>query len=389
MPPERVLSPREEAEYETVIHRVVTRISQTAADIQESRKQEALALLAISGLEGLPEVPSHLRGIPLFEALLERSWNLRHEDPEEMVRLAEWALALAEKLDLQELSPGQTADLRCRALMELGHAYRVADDLVEAEEALSKATEVFVQGTQDDLLAARLFDIQASLYGDRRRFDLADAALDMVFSIYKRQGDEHLAGRALISKGIYTGYEGDPEEAVHLLEQGLELIDEHRDPRLVFLALHNQARFLVDCGRLREARIALWKLKSRGLDSGGRINELKVRWLEGQVNAGLGELDRAESALAEVKRGFDEIDLGYKAALAGLELGALHLRRGKMDAAAREVLEAADVFIALGIGREAGASVLLLRKTFERQLTDVGLLEYVIDLLRRGEDAAR
>lgn len=389
MPPERVLSPREEAEYETVIGRVVTRVSHMAADIQESRKQEALALLAISGLEGFPEVPSHLRGIPLFEALLERSWNLRHEDPEEMVRLAEWALALAEKLDLQDLSPSQTADLRCRALMELGNAYRVADDLVEAEEALSKATEVFVQGTQDDLLAARLFDIQASLYGDRRRFDLADAALDMVFSIYKRQGDEHLAGRALISKGVYTGYEGDPEEAVQLLEQGLELIDEHRDPRLVFLALHNQARFLVDCGRLREARIALWKLKSRGLDSGGRINELKVRWLEGQVNAGLGELDRAESALGEVKRGFDEIDLGYKAALAGLELGSLLLRRGKMDDAAREVLEAADVFIALGIGREAGASVLLLRKTFERQLTDAGLLEYVIDLLRRGEDAAQ
>jgi tetratricopeptide (TPR) repeat protein len=389
MPPERVLSAREAAEYDAAFRRVLTRISRTVADIQEGRKQEALALLATSGLEGLPDMPSHLRGIPLFEALLERSWNLRHADPEEMVRLAEWALALAEKLDLRELSPAQAADMRCRAWMELGNAYRVADELVEAEEALSKATEVFVQGTQDDLLAARLFDIQASLYSDRRRFDLADAALEMVFSIYQRHGDDHLAGRALISKAIYTGYEGDPEEAVRLLERGLELIDEHRDPRLLFVTLHNQARFLVDCGRLREARIALWKLKSRGLDPGGRINELKVRWLEGQVNAGLGELDRAELALTEVQRGFEEIDLGYKAALTGLELGALYLRRGKNGEAVRAVLEAADVFIALGIGREAGASVLLLRKNFERQLIDTGLLEYVIDLLRRGEEAAR
>jgi tetratricopeptide (TPR) repeat protein len=389
LPPERALSPREEAEFDAAYGRVLARLSRAAAGIEDSRKQEALALLALSGPEGLPGVPAHLRGIPLFEALLERSWSLRHEDPEEMVRLAEWALAVAEKLELQELSASQAADLRCRAWIELGNAYRVADDLVEAEEALSKATEVFVQGTQDDLLAARLFDIQASLYSDRRRFDLADAALEMVFSIYQRLGDEHLAGRALISKAIYTGYEGDPEEAVRLLEQALELIDEHRDPRLVFVALHNQARFLVDYGRLREARIALWKLKSRGLDPGGRINELKVRWLEAQINAGLGELDRAETALVEVQRGFEEIDLGYKAALAGLELGALLLRRSKTGEAKRAVLEAADVFIALGIGREAGASVLLLRKTFERQPTDVGLLEYVIDLLRRGEEAAR
>ena len=44
--------------------------------------------------------------------------------------------------------------------------------------------------------------------------------------------------------------------------------------------------------------------------------------------------------------------------------------------------------MAMGIGREAGASVLLLRKTFEQQLADTALLEYVIELLRRGEDAA-
>lgn len=388
MPPERVLSPREEAEYDAVVERTITRIVRRASEVQEGWKQESLALLAISGVEGLPAASTHLRGVSLFEALLEKSWSLRHENPQEMVRLAEWALALAQTPDFADLSSHQAADLRCRAWMELGNAYRVADDLAKAEQSLAKATEVFVQGTQDDLLSARLFDIQASLYGDRRRFDLADAALDMVFSIYQRHGDDHMAGRTLVSKGIYTGYQGDSEEAVHLFERGLELIDEHRDPRLVFATLHNQARFLVDCDRLREARIALWKLKSRGLDSGGRVNELKVRWLEAQVNAGLGELDRAEAALAEVQRGFEETGLGYKAALAGLERGALLIRKGKTGAAVEVVLEAADVFITLGIGREAGASVLLLRKTFEQQLADTALLDYVIDLLRRGEGAA-
>ena len=201
-------------------------------------------------------------------------------------------------------------------------------------------------------------------------------------------GDHHLAGRALISKGTYVGYQGDAEESVRLIEQGLGLIDESQDPRLLFAALHNQARFLNDCGRLREARIALWKLKARRLDPGGRINELKIRWLEGQINAGLGELDRAELALLDVRRGFAEAGLGYKAALAGLELGAVMLRRGQTDAAVAEVLAAVEVFQSLGIAREAGVSVLLLKKGCERQIADVGLLEYVIGLLRKVEEPA-
>ena len=72
LPPERFLSVQEDAEYEAAIARVIARVSTTAAEILEFRKQEALALLAISGLDGLPDVPHHLRGIPLFEALLER-----------------------------------------------------------------------------------------------------------------------------------------------------------------------------------------------------------------------------------------------------------------------------------------------------------------------------
>jgi tetratricopeptide (TPR) repeat protein len=288
--------------------------------------------------------------------------------------------------DSQALGERRLADLRCRAWMELGNAHRVADDLSNAEQALGHATELYLQGTQDEVLAARLFDVQASLLGACRRFDLAETALDLVFAIHRRRGDHHLAGRALISKGTYVGYQGDAEESVRLIEQGLGLIDESQDPRLLFAALHNQARFLTDCGRLREARIALWKLKARRLDPGGRISGLKVRWLEGQINAGLGELDRAEPALLEVRRGFAEAGLGYKAALAGLELGAVMLRRGRTEAAIAEVLAAVEVFQSLGIAREAGVSVLLLKKGCERRIADVALLEYVIGLLRKAEE---
>ena len=188
---------------------------------------------------------------------------------------------------------------------------------------------------------------------------------------------------------MYAGYQGEAEESVHLIEQGLQLIDEELDPQLLFVALHNQARFLMDCGRLREARIALWTLKARGLDPCGRISELKVRWLEGQINAGLGELDRAELALREVKRGFEEAGLGYKAALARLELGAVLLRRGRTDTAIQEGLAAVDVFLSLGIRRELTASLLMVRKAAEARHLSFTTLQKVIDLLHKEERSPR
>ncbi|HKI05161.1 MAG TPA: hypothetical protein VKK31_24490 [Thermoanaerobaculia bacterium] len=384
-PPERVLTAAEDTAYDAALDRAFATASRRAEELRE-KGTGAAALLVAAGPEGFPEMPEHLRTVPVFEALLERSWSLRHENPEEMVRLANWARFLADKLDPETLGTEAVNDLRCRAWIELGNAHRVADDLAEAETALSRAADLFVLGSRDELLSARLFDVQASLYSDSRRFDLAETALDFVFAIHRRRGDTHLAGRALISKGTFVGYRGEAEEAIDLLQQGLDLVDGDREPRLVLAAIHNQARLLVDSGRHREARMTLWKLKARGIDLGGQINELKVRWLEAQINVGMGELDRAEQALFEVKQGFEEGALGYKAALAGLELGAVLLRQGKTRDSIREVLAAADVFIALGISREAGASLLLLRKTFELNMADMVLLEYVIGLLRRAEN---
>jgi tetratricopeptide (TPR) repeat protein len=302
-----------------------------------------------------------------------------------MVVIAEWARVLAERLDPETLGHEAVADLRCRAWMELGNAHRVADDLPSAEEALGQATYLYLQGSQDDLLAARLFDIYGSLLGHRRHFDLAATAHDIVFAIYHRYGDYHLAGRALISKGLYVGYNGNSAQSVQLIERGLLLIDEERDPRLFLIALHNQARAFMDGGQLRDARMALWKLKARGLGFDGRLNELKIRWLEGQINAGLGELDRAEAALQEVMLGFEEAGLPYKAALAGLELGLILFRRGRADEAIQEVLAAVHVFQSLGIAREVNASVLLLRKAIDWEVLNIELLEYVIGQLRRAD----
>lgn len=377
-------------DYDAALDRAFAFVQQLGADLPplktpEDRKQEVLSLLTSGGLEALQDLPPYLYGLPAYNALLERSWSLRHEDPDQMVQLAHCAALLADRLAEKEHGTKKVLDLRCRAWVELGNAYRVADQLDQADAALNQATELFLLGSRNDLLGARFFDILASQYSARRFFDPACNALDIVASVYRRYGDEHSAGRALIMKGIFTGYRGDAENGIQSIEQGLASLDGTSDPRLVFSAIQSQAWLLVDCGRLREAQSALRTLTERKLDPGGRVNELKVRWLEGHIHEGLEELEDAEQALAEVKHGFEETGLTYKAALAGLELGAVWLRQGRVDEAAKAVLECTDVFLSLQIQREFLASVMMLRKAVEMKYLNLTLLRQVIAFLYKPE----
>lgn len=379
--------PPAEEIYDGALNRAVASIRRLglapAVKPVEQTTQEIVVLLAARGVAGLQDVPSALLDVPLYEALLERSWSLRYEDPGPAVELARCAAQLAEGFSTDEHDSRKLADLRCRAAIELGNTYRVADELDLADSALQRATELFLQGTNDDLLGARLFDVQASLYAARRNFDLACTSLDIVADVYRRHGDEHLAGRALVSKGLYTGYKGAADEAVRLIGEGLSALDPRRDPGLVLSSVQTKAWFLVDCGRFLEARTALLDLSER--DLGGRVNQLKVRWLEGHIAAGLQELAQAESALRQVKAGFEEIGLGYKAALVGLELGAVWLRQDRLEAAAEMALECSDVFLATGIQRELVASILVLRKAAETRGLTLALLRQVIETLQEGE----
>lgn len=352
---------------------------------QRAMAREALTRIKSGGIEGLAEAPSELKGIPGCEALLEQSWALRHDDPQKMLEFANYAVVAASQLDPARHGARRIADLQCRAWAALGNAYRVADDLDSSEWALGRAAELHLKGRGDEILAARLLDLQASLCGAQRRFPAAMEALDAVYSLHRRRGDDHLAGRALIKKGLYTGYSNNPEGAVRLLTEALSLIDQDRDPQLTLSAIHNIAWFLVDCGSFRQARAMVWENRWRYDQHGGRIDRVKLRWLQGLVDAGMENLTSAEQALVEARQGLDEAGLRYHSALSGLDLASILLRQ-KRGAEAREmVLASTGVFLELRTQREAMGAVLMLRQTFEAGVEAKALLDQVILFLRRLE----
>jgi tetratricopeptide (TPR) repeat protein len=351
---------------------------------ETTKVREAVDRLAKDGVAGFQHFPMRLWGLAGYQALLERSWALRHDDPPQMVDLARLATLSASRLSVARYGARRIKDFECRANIELANAYRVANRLDEAQATLDRAAELFVASNEDRLLFARLSHVQANLHGDRRQFEAAFEALDTARRLYKKEGAEHLAARALITKGVYAGYANDPELAISLLSEGLVSFEPEQDRELARAAVYNIAWFSIDFGRLREARRLIWQHRNL-FEGAGRQELLRLRWLEGRIHTGLEEFERAERAFAEVRQGFLEASVPYTAAIAALDLASVWMHQGKEDEARTIVLEATQVFLDLRIGREAMAAVLLLRTTFEFRMATGALLAEVAQFMRRVE----
>jgi tetratricopeptide (TPR) repeat protein len=354
---------------------------------RESRKiEQVLAVLEQAGIAGFCELPRHLRGTAGFEALLQRSWSLRHDDPLQMVRLCELATVVATGLNPRLYGCERVRDLQCRAAIELANAYRITSRTEEAQASINEALEHFRMGTQDHMMAARMFVIQGHVSGDRRNFDTALAAFDSAIQIYRRCGEPYQVGDTLIKKGVCCGFACRTEEALKLLGEGLDLIDPQTHPDLTLLAVHNIATILVDCSKYREARALVWRNLPLYNQFAGRVLRLKLRMLEGRIHSGLGDAERAIRDLEEARRGFLEIGQPYMATLVLLDLAALHIRQGRDEDARREALEAADIFLTLSIGREAAVAMMLLKSTFKFRLATTGvLLDEMAQFMRAAE----
>jgi hypothetical protein len=203
---------------------------------------------------------------------------------------------------------------------------------------------------------------------------------------YRRAGETHLAGRILIKRGIFRGYDGDAELGLRLIDQGLKEIDRDSEPNLVAIAIHARVYLLNECGRFANARAALLEGELHWLYADDELSLLKLRWEEGHTAAGLGELSEAESAFQKVRRGFERRELPYKAGLVSLDLAMVWLRQGKSSAELSPLIrELVATFRACQIEREAVAAILLLRQACERERLSLELLRSVMAFLRRFE----
>jgi tetratricopeptide (TPR) repeat protein len=335
-------------------------------------------------LHALAGVSSRLDGPELAEALLERAWSLRHEKPFETVRISRLAVLTAGALSGETWGEPQVADLQCAAWASLGNAFRITGDVAQAQDSLDHAAALFEAGTGDSLLRSRLYDFQASLESARGRHDRALIALDVVVDIQRDRGDQHLEGRALISKGLQAGYAGRPRQALRLTREGLALIDEERDPQLVLHAFLNLLWFQVESGRPREAQRFLEAHRERLL-AAGETQRLDLLWLEGRILAALNRTSVAQSLLNTAYQAFEAAGLAHKAANVTIDLAALALRQGEPLKARAFIRSAEDAFRDLDAPKSTLVALSFLHRRLSEKRVPVHLVLRLAELVRRTQ----
>ena len=146
--------------------------------------------------------------------------------------------------------------------------------------------------------------------------------------------------------------------------------------------------FLTDLGHFRSARRILWRSRHLFVEHGNALDLLRLRWLEGKIYAGLGDVKRAETAFEETRSGFVEKGQVYPAALAALDLAALWTCQGRVQEVCALTEEIIGIFRALRVAREAIAALVMVKHACfsdgGRQVLDViGLVVRFLEELER------
>jgi tetratricopeptide (TPR) repeat protein len=332
-----------------------------------------------------PQPPRGFSPIALCNAYLRLSLEVRHEDPRAMKAYARGAVQEAMEADPKRYPPGVIFDCRARAYAVLANAQRVNNRYSSADDLLEHARKWFKVGTGDPLIQGMIDELEGSLRIEQRRFVEGAHLLDRAHDLYLEIGEPHLAGRTLMNRARLAYTAGAAKNlTIRFLERSLELLDREHDPELVATALYKRILYLTEYACHQEAGELLLESGLRQSFSGQPLKLVRLRWLEGRIQAGIGRLDRAEAIFQEVWQGFRGFHLEFDAALAGLDLAEVWLRQGKDRQLAALAAEIGKTFQGAGLPREAALAFDYLRVAAEMQIVNVGFVsrtrQFLIDL---------
>jgi tetratricopeptide (TPR) repeat protein len=321
--------------------------------------------------------------VAVYEAALVQCRALRHENPRRMIELAQYAVLVSRSLGEDGYTPEEVADFRARALGELANAFRVAEILGDAEDAMREAFRYAAVGTGDLFLKLRLKDLQASLLATQHRDAEAVLLLSEVVQQYLRLDDRQAAARVLLKLSTFRGHAGEPGEAVQLLAHAEAMIDETREPGLKLAAIHNRLYFLLEMGNLQEAMALLDKTRHSFIEVMGLLDRFKLIGIEGRIFVLQGQWDLAEQALLEAKNGLANQGALAPAAIIGLDLSAVVMRQGRHRDGLLYAAEALQEFTRLKLEDQKAEALLVLAEAIKQRLVTATLVQSVADFVRR------
>ncbi|HEX4959850.1 MAG TPA: helix-turn-helix domain-containing protein [Thermoanaerobaculia bacterium] len=353
----------------------------------EDQAEEQWALLkreSASGQRKLLLDDSRFWNRALCERLCRESSKQAARHPNRAFHLADLAVLLAETVASQE---GCGKDLRAYATAYQANAMRAQGTLPAADDVFEEASRLWSEAVQEgDVPAgyeARILDLKSSLRRDQRQLAEASALIDQALALEPAVAER---GRLLIKKAKIVEESGDFATAIGLLQAAEPFVDAKADPRQVLCLRHNLADYLSKLGRFEEAEALLPSVRtlSRKLNNG--LDLVRLRWVEGRVEAGLGRTAKGIELLMQVRGEFATREIAYDTALVTLELAALLAGEGRtadVKALARHLV---PIFKSQEVHREALAALALFRQAAERERVTVELARNMLDYLNRARN---
>jgi tetratricopeptide (TPR) repeat protein/transcriptional regulator with XRE-family HTH domain len=369
--------------YETALAEYVREAR--AARAEEDRRQaarlwETLKKRPAAARLALVEEDPRFQTWALVERLCAESVRAAVGVPKVAVKLAELALRVAERV---AGAAAWRSLLSGYAWAFLGNARRVASDLPGAEEAFRLAWTLWKEGAAADvglLDGSRLYDLEASLLRDRRKMAAALERLDQALALHPA-GEGR--GRILLIKGFTLEQMGSYQAAVEAFEEAAPWIDRDREPRDFCVLRFNLNVCRCHASRFAEAEAALNEL--RALTAPAEQDRLKLRWLEGRIDAGLGRPARALEALSAVRAAFARLENRYSEALVSLELAALYLEQGRTAEVKSLAVQMERIFLDQGVHEEARKALELFRQAVELETVTLALVRSLVAYLYRAQ----
>jgi len=315
------------------------------------------------------------------KAVGEESERAASVDAGRALELADFAFWVAERVSGEEDWASQVF-----AWVYLGNARRVGSDLTGALEAFACSARLQAErpeGRRDIPEAWRLLDLEASLRIDLRQVPEALRLLDEAAEMAPRTGPVQASLLCIRANALYRL--GDMDGSIAALQRGLAHIDCEDEPRLYFMLQSNLAETMTEIGQAAEAAAMFPELLKLQAHVGNGLNQIRLRWLEGKIDAGLGRIDQAIETLAWVRAAFDLEHIHYDEALAGMELAGLYLEQGRTVDVKRLVLQMEPVFQSQGVHEEARKALNLFRRAVELETVTVELVRRVVAYLYRAQ----
>lgn len=298
--------------------------------------------------------------------LVAMSYELRHADPAESLRIAVAAVDAAENLPLPAELRFLLPDFQAQAWGNLANCQRLAEAYDEAEVSWATAEERLKASTGDLQLRARLRKLKAALRRDQTRFGEAHTLYLEAAELNEKIENRPEAGKDRLGLAINHFYAGNTTAALDEALRAGKLINPREEPEMALALYHNTLLFFEDAGQYFMAEMVFPAVEGWYGELGSPLTMYRAYWLKCRLHLAQNHPKTALRYGEWSRRGFLAEGQAYDAALCGFDVAFARMQLGGFQQVQKMAEQMYPVFTSKGIPREAAATLLLFADAARR-----------------------